>query len=249
MPGRPGEAERLADRGDNLRVPPRYPCLLFDADDTLFDYRRAEAEALRAAFEAFGIASRPEWLPVYQRVNAAAWRALEEGSVTPARLRVVRFEQLFAELGIALEPAAFSAVYLRQLAAQAQLVEGALAVVEALRADHRIAIITNGLADVQRPRLALSPLASSIEHLFISEELGVAKPDPAFFDIALARMAVTDRRGVLVIGDSLSSDIAGGVASGLDTCWFNPDARPRGDGPAATYEIRRLDELPALAAG
>ena len=226
----------------------RYPWLLFDADDTLFDYGRAETEALVGAFEAQGMPFQPSWLPVYQRVNAAAWRALEEGRVTAARLRVMRFEQLAAELGVRLDPVAFSAVYLGQLSMQAHLVDGALSLVSGLSATHRIAIITNGLSDVQRPRLARSPLAGLVGPVVISEEVGAAKPDPAIFAIALERMGDPDRRDVLVIGDSLSSDIAGGAAAGIDTCWFNPRRKPRGDGPAATYEIAELNGLLAIVA-
>ncbi len=230
-------------------MPPRYPWILFDADDTLFDFGRAESEALRDAFEAQGVPFDPSWLPVYQRVNAEAWRALEAGAVTPDRLRVMRFERLEAELGVAIDPPSFSSEYLRRLAMHAPLVDGAVAVVAALQPRHRLAIITNGLADVQRPRLARSPLQPAFEHVLISEELGAAKPDPAFFEIALARLGRPAPEEVLVVGDSLSSDIAGGAAAGLDTCWFNPAGRPRDHGPAATYEIRRLDELPAIATG
>jgi 2-haloacid dehalogenase len=239
---------RRAAAADNQRVPTRYPWLLFDADDTLFDYRRAETEALIGAFEAQGLPFQPGWLAVYQRVNAVAWRALEEGRVTAARLRVLRFEELAGALGLALDPAAFSTVYLRQLSTQAQLVDGALKVVEALCSTRRIAIITNGLSDVQRPRLARSPLAGLVGPVVISEEVGVAKPDRAIFEIALEQMGGADRRDVLLVGDSLSSDIAGGLAAGIDTCWFNPAGRPRGDAAAPTYEIRRLDELPLLLA-
>ncbi len=227
----------------------RYPCLLFDADDTLFDFGRAERDALREAFELRDVTFDAAWLPVYQRVNAAAWRALEAGQVTPARLRTLRFEHLVAELGLALDPEAISTTYRERLAAQAHLVDGARAVVEQLRPRHRLALITNGLAEVQRPRLARSPLATAFEHVLISEELGVAKPDPAFFEIALGRLGNPDPRAVLVVGDSLSSDIAGGRAAGLDTCWFNPAGGPRGGGPVATYEIRALAELLPIAAG
>jgi YjjG family noncanonical pyrimidine nucleotidase len=227
-------------------MPPRYPWLLFDADDTLFDYRRAETEALREAFGELGIAFDPSWLPVYQRVNAEAWRALEAGEITAARLRARRFEDLSAELGLALDPAAFSALYLRRLSLQAHLVDGAMAVIESLRPRHQFAIVTNGLADVQRSRLARSPLAALVGPVVISEEVGAAKPDPAIFAIALEQMGSPDPRDVLVIGDSLSSDIAGGIATGLDTCWVNPGGRPRGSDPAATYEVRRLEELPAI---
>ncbi|MFN8629072.1 MAG: YjjG family noncanonical pyrimidine nucleotidase [Chloroflexota bacterium] len=225
---------------------PRYPWLLFDADDTLFDYGRAETDALVGAFAAQGVGFQDAWLPVYQRVNAAAWRLLEEGAVTAARLRVLRFEQLFSELRLALDPAAFSAVYLRQLSQQAHLVDGALDVLKSLHATHRFAIITNGLSDVQRPRLASSPLAPLIDHVLISEELGVAKPAPGFFDIAIERLGSPDRRDLLIIGDSLSSDIAGGAASGIDTCWFNPGGLPQRADVVPTYEIRSLEELRAI---
>lgn len=224
----------------------RYPWLLFDADDTLFDYRVAEASAISAAFAGHGIDVRDEWLSAYQEVNARAWRALEQGTITQARLRIQRFEELFAVLKLDLDPTAFSTAYLAQLAKQAHLIEGALEVVEALRPAHRLAIITNGLADVQRPRLARSPLAAVVDVVVISEEVGVAKPDPAIFGLALEGMGRPAKRDVLVIGDSLSSDIAGGMAAGLDTCWFNPRALPRRDGVSPTYEIRRLDELPAI---
>lgn len=227
-------------------MPTPYRWLLFDADDTLFDFRRAELTALRASFEAEGIPFDAAWLDVYGEVNRRAWRLLEEGRTTPARLRVLRFEDLFAEIGVPLDAATFSQVYLEVLGRQAHLVDGALEVVDALRATHRIAIITNGLSDVQRPRLAASPIAPYVEALVISEEVGVAKPDPAIFAIALERMGGPDPGDVLVIGDSLSSDIAGGVAAGIDTAWFNPTGARPPSGPTPTYEIARLAELPAL---
>jgi 2-haloacid dehalogenase len=228
---------------------PRYPWILFDADDTLFDFGYAEGQALRETFEGLGMAFDAAWLPVYQRVNAAAWRALETGAVNPTQLRVLRFERLAEELGLPIDASSFSAAYLRRLAMQTKLIDGALAVVWMLQPRHRLAIITNGLADVQRPRLARSALRHAFEHIVISEEVGVAKPDPAFFEIALGRLGGPSRADVLVVGDSLASDIAGGTAAGLDTCWFNPGGRERGAGPGPRYEIRRLDELPAIAEG
>lgn len=224
----------------------RYRWLLFDADDTLFDFGAAEAKALAEAFDEADVPFQPAWAPVYQRVNSAAWRAFEEGRITASSLRVQRFEDLFAEIGLGLDPSAFSAVYLRHLGGQSQLVDGAAELVDAVRATHRIAIITNGLADVQRPRVARSAIAPWIEHLVISEEVGAAKPDAAIFDVAMRRMGDPKPAEVLLIGDSLASDIAGGVAYGIDTCWFNPRGKPAGDGAAATYQIGRLGDLLAL---
>jgi 2-haloacid dehalogenase len=224
----------------------RYRWLLFDADDTLFDFAAAEARALEEAFRLAGMECEPGWLAVYRDVNGRAWRALEAGHVTAARLRVMRFEDLFADLGLGLDPVAFSGAYLRCLGQQTQLVDGALDVVRALAPSHRIAVITNGLAEVQRPRLRRSAIAPWVEHLVISEEVGAAKPDPAIFAAAFERLGGPAHDEVLMIGDSLSSDIAGGAAFAIDTCWFNPLAKPAGDGPVPTFEIRRLAELPGI---
>lgn len=224
----------------------RYPWLLFDLDDTLFDFRAAEAHALEEALGDAGVACDPDWLPVYREVNAEAWRALEEGRTTPLRLRVQRFETLFDRLALHLDPVAFSARYLRSLSTQVQLVKGAREMLDAVLPDRRLAIITNGLSEVQRPRLATSVIAGRIGVVVISEEVGVAKPDPAIFDIALARMGGPDRRDVLMIGDSLTSDIAGGVAAGLDTAWYNPAALPTWDSLEPTHELRSLGELALL---
>ncbi len=228
---------------------PRYPWLLFDLDDTLLDFRRAEAEALRLAFEASAVPFEDAWLPVYHHVNGEAWQALEQGRIDPAELRWRRFETLFARLGLTgrLDPHAFSPLYLSSLSRQAHAVDGAVNLLDGLRARHRFAVITNGLSDVQRPRIAASAIVGHIDHLVISEEIGVAKPDPAFFDVALDGIGRPDPSGILVIGDSLSSDIAGGVNAGLDTCWFNPQGKTRPAGaPTPTFEIRSLADLPAL---
>jgi 2-haloacid dehalogenase len=221
----------------------RYPWLLFDLDDTLFDFRAAETHALEQELGDAGVACDPSWLAIYREVNAGAWQALEEGRTTPERLRVERFEALFQRLDLDLDAAAFSAGYLRHLGTQAQLVDGALAMLDAVLPGRRLAVITNGLVEVQRPRLAASVISGRIAVIVISEEEGAAKPDPAIFDIALERMGRPARRDVLMIGDSLSSDVAGGLAAGLDTAWFNPAGLPGRDGLAPTHELRSLGEL------
>ncbi len=228
---------------------PRYRWLLFDADDTLFDYGAAEAAALREAFELHGIPYGAEHLARYQRINLQAWRELEEGRITQAVLRTRRFEHLFATLGVTADAPAFAETYVDRMAAQAQLVDGALEVVRALAATHRLAIITNGLADVQRRRLAASPVRAHVAELVISDEVGAAKPHRAIFDAAFARIGMPSTSEVLMIGDSLSSDIAGGTSYGLDTCWYNPLGLPGRADLVPTYEVRHLLELPLLLAG
>jgi YjjG family noncanonical pyrimidine nucleotidase len=221
----------------------RYRWLLFDADNTLFDFDRAEAGALRLTFEQVGIAFEPAHLTRYQQVNRLVWQALEAGTISSEVMRVRRFELLFDALGILADADRFSAAYLPNLAAQSTLTPDALDVVRTLSARCRLAIITNGLADVQRPRLEQSAIRGYIDAIVISDEVGAAKPQPAIFDTAFDRMGGPRRDEVLMIGDSLASDIAGGVGYGIETCWYNPAALAPADGIASTYEIRRLPEL------
>ena len=221
----------------------KYTWLLFDADDTLFDFGQAEAGALRLTFGQLGVRFDPAYLPVYQRINRQIWQDFEQGKISAEALRTTRFELLFEAIGVSVDAERFSAAYLPNLATQSELTEGALEVVQALHGKYRLAIITNGLRDVQRPRLAQSAIRDYIADIVISEEVGAVKPERAIFDAAFQRMGQPGKDEVLLIGDSLTSDIAGGSAYGIDTCWFNPDGKAGHDGLVITFEIRYLAGL------
>lgn len=222
-----------------------YSWILFDADGTLFDYDRAEGIALESAFADMGLAFQPGYVPVYRRINEAIWKAFERGEIAQARLRLERFERLFEAAGVQADAAAFSAVYLRHLGEGAFLIDGAEAVVGALRGRVRLALITNGLQEVQRSRLARSAIRDEFEVVIVSEEVGASKPDARIFDAAFERMGWPDKSQVLLVGDSLTSDMAGGIAYGIDTCWFNPDGQ-EGTLPVC-YEIQDLGQVLTLA--
>jgi 2-haloacid dehalogenase len=219
----------------------KYTWLLFDADDTLFDYPRAEAKALAWTFEEVGLSYLPEYLPVYHKYNRQVWQAFEEGRLGSLELRTKRFALLFDEVGIDLDAGKFSPRYLKNLARGSDLLPGAAETLEAVSKGHHIGLVTNGLADVQRPRLEKSSIHPFIEKVFISEEMGAAKPEPAYFDIAFKEMGHPSKNEVLIIGDSLTSDMAGGIRYGIDTCWFNPTHKTTD--LAVTYQIESLPEL------
>jgi 2-haloacid dehalogenase len=225
--------------GDGL-----YTWLLFDADDTLFDYPQAEAKALGWTFEEMGLEYGPEVLPVYHRFNRQVWQEFEQGTLTAVNLRTKRFALLFAELALTVDPETFSPRYLKNLARGSDLLPGAEETLRALASDFHIAVVTNGLGDVQRSRLEHSPIKPYIEKLFISEELGAVKPEKAFFDHVFAQIGQPEKQEVLIIGDSLTSDMLGGVRYGLDTCWFNPLGKVTD--LAVTSEIKKLEELTSL---
>ncbi|MCE1196668.1 YjjG family noncanonical pyrimidine nucleotidase [bacterium] len=234
-----------------------YELLLLDADETLFDFRRAEAFALEGAFAERGLAATPEAVARYDAINKDIWRRLERGEIDQATLKVERFALLFAEMGVALDAADFSDLYLAWLGRGSFLLPGAEELCAYLAAKYRLAIVTNGIAAVQRPRFEVSPIRRHFEAIVISEEVGAAKPHPAIFERACEALGVFDKSKVLMIGDSLSSDIAGGAAYGVDTCWLNPGGAPAagpagGRAPSAvggfapTYVVRDLAELRAL---
>jgi 2-haloacid dehalogenase len=224
-----------------------YTWILFDADGTLFDYDSAEEAALVASFARVGCAFLPEHSEIYRSINGKMWLDLEAGTTTQQRLRVERFEKLFEAVGVNSDPVAFSNEYTANLATQTGLIDGAEKTVAALAEAARLMLITNGLAEVQRPRFAASSIRLHFEGLVISEEVGAAKPDPQIFDAAFATMGHPGKSKVLMVGDSLTSDIKGGNDYGIDTCWFNPSGRALQDGAEPTYEIRRIDELLDIA--
>lgn len=224
----------------------KYEWLLFDADGTLFDYDKAEGTSLELTFKEFGIAYEPGYGDTYRRINAAIWGQFEEGRISQERLRTKRFELLFEALRVEGDAEAFSARYLRNLAEGSELIEGAEDVVRALRGQVGLMVITNGLADVQRPRFARSAIGDCFTDLVISEEVGAAKPHGKIFDVAFERMRFPRQQQVLIIGDSLSSDIKGGNSYGIDTCWFNPRREPGDEEVEPTYEIAALGELLSL---
>lgn len=218
-----------------------YEWLLFDADNTLFDFNLAEVKALENSFAEFGYAYNGTTGNIYRNINKQVWAQLEQGEITAAALRTTRFSRLFEAIGIQGEPESFSEVYLHHLANCGDLIDGAESLIQKLSQSYNLALITNGLADVQRPRLAASPLQSFFKTVTISDEIGVAKPDPAIFDVAFGQMGNPQKTAVLIIGDSLASDMQGGLNYGIDTCWYNPENKPT-EMPV-TYNIQTLNEL------
>src|SRR5215212_303593 len=220
-----------------------YTWLWFDADGTLFDYNRAEAAALRNTFHSLTLPFEDTYLEVYRKINHGLWQALERQEITQAVLRFRRFELLMEALQVSGSPEQMSSAYVEQLSICSELIDGAYEVLQAFHEKSQLAIVTNGLQAVQRGRLENSAIKSFISELIISEEVEAAKPQAAFFDAAFARCEHPAKSDVLIIGDSLTSDIQGGVNYGIDTCWYNPAGEAQPDGLEITYEIKHLREL------
>lgn len=234
-----------------------YRWIFLDADGTLYDFEAAETVALAAAFSAItGRYDPVTYLPAHRAVNTAIWAELERGAITSARLPYERFHRLFRVLGLVLPVSTVEDTaerYITELARCAQLLPGALEAIRALASGHALVLLTNGLSRVQRPRIAASPLAPYFRAIVVSDELGVAKPDPRIFEAACAAagagVTVEEKRDMLMVGDSLGSDIAGGRAFGIDTCWFDPTRKTASTppDPRPTYVIHDLAMLAPIA--
>jgi 2-haloacid dehalogenase len=221
----------------------KYQWLLFDADGTLFDYDRAEAAALQKVFESFGFEYNLAYAQAYHRINAQIWREFERGEISQVDLRTKRFALLFEALEIEFDSDNFSRSYLKYLGEGYYLLDGAQDILEALYGKTGLMLITNGLKDVQRSRLARSTISHFFADVIISEEVGIAKPENGIFEVAYQKMGCPDKKNILMIGDSLSSDMRGGNQFGIDTCWFNPGGDERDANVSIQYEITHLSEI------
>ncbi len=220
--------------------------ILFDLDDTLFDFHADERVALTQTFAALGITLTEEIAQMYSRINQAQWQALERGEITRARLMVRRYELLFAELGkepsLAVQAAELYPQYLSQ---SWHYIDGARQLLERLRGTYRLYLVSNGNLSVQRGRLAHSGIGAYFDGIFISEEIGAEKPDVRFFDAVFAAIPQADRARTVIVGDSLTSDMQGGKNAGIRTIWYHR-SDTEGVHPLADHIIRSLEELPEL---
>ncbi len=227
----------------------RYQWLIFDADGTLFDFHAGETTALQMTTRTHGIEYSPHLHDVYKAISADLWGRFEGGEIDLEHLRVVRFKRLFDELGVDVDAEAFNDQFMKDLGLQTQLLPGAEAAVRDFSSRHKLLLATNGIAVVQRARFARSSIRNFFEDVVISDEIGVAKPQPEYMDEAFSRMGNPPKSEVLMIGDSLSSDVAAGVNYGIDTCWFNPNGLPLDGYPKPTYEIADLSEIEGIVSG
>ena len=220
--------------------------ILLDLDDTILDFHTAERHALQGAFEALGVAADDALLERYSEINRRYWRMLERGELTRAEILVGRFARLFEEKGIDCPAELAQKEYEDRLSVGHFYVPGAPELLEELVKDYDLYIVSNGNIRTQRGRLASANISGYFKGIFISELIGADKPSRAFFDACFAAIPGFRREDALIVGDSLSSDILGGVNAGVRTCWFNPLCRPPGEDVRPDYIIYSLSELPAL---
>ena len=222
----------------------KYECIFFDLDDTILDFGAAEAVAYSRALALYGIDRTDALLDRYHAINITWWEKHERGEATRDELLVERHRELFDELGIAADPAAFEADYRRFLGIGHWFVDGAEETLHALHdRGYRLFIASNGVSETQHSRLSGTGLVPLFEQIFISEELDANKPEPEYFRRCFARIPGFQIEKALLVGDSLTSDIKGAKAVGLPCCWYNPRRKPAPPELCPDFEISNLREL------
>ena len=218
----------------------RYQYLLIDNDNTLMDFNAAEAKALVDVLRAHGLPTDDETIRTYHEINDAQWKALERGETTQPVLKVERFRQLLAHLNRTdVDAPAIAAEYAVGLGNHADLLPGAAEFIQALHGKLKIALVSNGVSAIQRSRLSKCPLTPLFDAIVISEEVGVAKPDPKLLEVALEQLGCTDKSAAVMMGDSLSADIAAANNAGVDSIFFSLKGNT---GDKATYTVFTHEE-------
>lgn len=224
----------------------RYTTFLLDLDHTLFDSDTSEDAAFLGAMLAAGVAEPGRYKQIYQKINLELWADVERGELSPQQVRTLRFERLVDEQQLDADPLALADEFVSGLGANGDLYEGARDVLEALSQKVSLALVTNGLSEVQRARIERLGIDSYFDAVVISAEVGAAKPGTEIFDITFEALDSPARATAVMVGDNFSSDIQGGINYGIATCWYNPQGTSAQHDDAVSHEIADLRELLGL---
>lgn len=230
-----------------------YKLIFIDADDTLFDFRKAQENAMKKTFEDFDYFEKEgneekfdKIKEDYKVINSKLWRELEKGQIKEDELRVLRFEKLFEKNSLKYNAETFSEKYSERLSEGSFLFEGAEELCKYLSEKYRMIIITNGIKKVQIPRIENSKINKYIEETVVSEDVGISKPNIGIFqyalDLANKKNKVT-KQEIIMIGDSQIADIQGGINFGIDTCWVNLKNQQENEDIKAKYTVKSYKEL------
>ena len=222
--------------------------LLWDVDGTLLDFKAAESAAIRRLFGEFSLGEcTDEMIRRYSAINEEFWQRLERNEITKQQVLIGRYEQFFAEIGVPVSLAVeFNRRYQVRLGDTIVLRDDSYSIVKSLRGRVRQYVVSNGTVIAQSRKLEGSGLGEMMDGVFLSEALGVEKPNKAFFDAVMDRICPEAPEEVMIIGDSLTSDIRGGNNAGIKTCWYNPEGKTAPDEYKIDYVIADLHEIDSL---
>ena len=220
--------------------------LFLDMDDTILDFHKAEAIALRKTLEGFGLKPTEAVCARYSQINREHWQRLENRELTREQVVVGRFAVLFREYGIDVEAYDVAMTYEANLAQGHYFLPGAEEALAALSKKYKLYLASNGTSRVQWPRLESSGIGKYFQEIFISQDMGADKPSPEYYNACFAKIPGFDVSRAMMVGDSLTSDIRGGNNAGMLTCWVNARKEKGREDIPADYEIEYLSQLEEL---
>ncbi len=224
-----------------------FTTILWDVDNTLLDFNYSCKGALRQGFQAMGQNLTEEMIARYFKINDKYWKMFERGEITKDEVLYKRFEEFFGEYGLLDLPGvsvdAFRIEFQKSLGNIYSYLDDSLSICKALQTKFKQYIVTNGVSSTQRSKLGLSGFTEVMTGLFISEEIGAPKPTKEYFDYCLEHIEEKDKGRILLVGDSLTSDIKGANMAGIKACWYNPKEQALPEGYQIDYEIVDLHQI------
>lgn len=219
--------------------------ILWDVDGTLLDFKAAESAAIKSLFEEFSLGTCSEnMLQRYSQINRSYWQRLEANEITKPQVLVGRFQQFFGEIGVNTAIAEeFNRQYQIRLGDTVVYRDNSIDIIKKFRGKVKQYVVTNGTIVAQKKKLRLSGLGDLMDGIFISDEIGVEKPNRAFFDAVFNTVQPENLSEVIIVGDSLTSDIRGGNNAGILTCWYNPEQKPQPQDYRIDYVISDLHRV------
>lgn len=220
--------------------------LFLDLDDTILDFHKAEHVALAKTFQSFGLDPTETVISRYSQINRMYWERLERKEVTREEVLVGRFDTLFQEFGLTVNAVHCARTYENNLSIGHYFLPGVPEALEKLSKRYKLYLASNGTAKVQAGRIKSANISHYFQEIFVSQEIGANKPDPLYFQRCFERIPGFDPKKAMIVGDSLTSDILGGIQIGMATCWVNPEGKPAREDIKPDYEIQSLSQLDAL---
>lgn len=217
--------------------------IFLDLDETVLDFHKCEYDAICDTMRHAGVEPTDELIAHYSAVNLAQWKLLEKKIITRADVRLRRFEIFFSEIGVPVDVDKIADYFENSLSTTSHFIDGAEALLPALHEKYRVYITTNGYTKTQSARIKTAGVDKHVDGVFISQEIGADKPSKEFFDRCIAQIPDFSRGETVVIGDSLTSDILGGINAGIRTVWFNHRGNPPSDTIVPDRVITSLGEL------
>lgn len=223
-----------------------FELLLFDADETLFDFNKAMRVSICRCLNHYGIRCSENMLKTYDKINIKYWYLYENGAISRPQMQKSRFVEFLSQYNLDCDPGEFDRLYIENLAYCPFLYDGVESLCEDLSKHYRMSIVTNGIAYMQRKRIKSSTIEKHFEHIIISDDAGAPKPEKGFFDYVFSIYGDVPRTNALIIGDSLAADMKGGSIAGISTCWFNPGKLKNDLNIKINYEVQSIEQLRKL---